>query len=266
MGPGAATELARAAAASGSDLVIACGGDGTIYEVVNGLAPANIPLGILPGGTANIIANELKLPHDPVRAARALASWRPRRIGLGHVTGCALPPSSGAVDRYFLSVAGIGYDAYVIYHLAWKFKTSFGVAAYVLEGMRQVLRYPFHPIACRTDGAEHTAAFAVVQRTSLYAGWFRTAPGQSIGNRRFGISLFKSRNRLRYFLHGAAILVGRRLSDMLLIDTNGMSFSAVEPTARIFFELDGELAGILPAAFDVVPDALTLLVPPGGAD
>lgn len=261
-GPGAATELARAAAAAGSDLVIACGGDGTIYEVVNGLAPSNIPLGILPGGTANIIANELRLPHDPVKAARALPSWQPRRIALGRVTGRAIPPSDGAVERYFLSVAGVGYDAYVIYHLGWKFKTALGAAAYVLEGMRQVLRYPFHPIACRMDGEEHAATFAVIQRTSLYAGWFRTAPGQSIGNRRFGISLFKSRNRFRYFLYGGAILVGQRMNDMPLTAASEASFNPVEPAARVFFELDGELAGILPAKFDVAPDALTLLLPP----
>lgn len=265
-GPGAATELAREAVSSGSDLVIVCGGDGTINEVVNGLAPANVPLAILPGGTANIIANELGLPHDPVRAARALPSWQPCRIALGRVKGCALPPSSGApVERYFLSVAGVGYDAYVIYHLAWKFKTSLGVAAYVLEGLRQVLHYPFHPILCRTDGKEHTASFAIVQRTSLYAGWFRTAPGQSIANGRFGVTLFKSPNRLRYFLYGAAVLIGQRLRDMPLIQAEGIDLNPIDPGARVFFELDGELAGILPAQFDVAPNALTLLTPPGGA-
>ncbi|MGH9377891.1 MAG: diacylglycerol/lipid kinase family protein [Terriglobia bacterium] len=263
-GPGAATGLARAAAASGSDLVIVCGGDGTIYEAVNGLAPANIPLGILPGGTANIIAKELGLPHHPVRAARELPGWLPRRIALGRVTGCAAPPSNGveSVERYFLSVAGVGFDAYVIHRLGFRLKMSLGVAAYVLEGVRQVMRYRFHPIVCQTDGRKFTATFAIVQRTSRYAGWFRTAPNQLVTNPLFSLTLFKSRNRLRYFLYGAAVLTGRRLRDANLTETCKATFSPEQPGARVYFELDGELAGTLPATFEVAPDALTLLMPP----
>ncbi|HEV2419852.1 MAG TPA: YegS/Rv2252/BmrU family lipid kinase [Terriglobia bacterium] len=263
-GPGAATELAREAAASSSDLVIACGGDGTIYEVINGLAHASVPLGILPGGTANIIAKELGLPHDPVQAARKLPGWLPQRIALGHVTGQPVLPSKSAeiVDRYFLSVAGVGFDAYVIHHLGLQFKMSLGVAAYVIEGIRQVLRYGFHPIVCQTDRKEFEATFAIVQRASRYAGWFRTAPNQSITNQIFGLSLFKSRSRFRYFLYGAAVLARQRLRDTDLIEVRQVAFRPAQPSARIFFELDGEVAGTLPATFTVAPGALTLLMPP----
>ncbi|MGH9352663.1 MAG: diacylglycerol/lipid kinase family protein [Terriglobia bacterium] len=263
-GPGAATELARAAAASGSDLVIVCGGDGTIYEAVNGLTPADIPLGILPGGTANIIANELGLPHHPVRAARELPGWLPRRIALGRVTGCPVSQSNGveSVERYFLSVAGVGFDAYVIHRLGLRFKMSLGVAAYVLEGIRQVMRYRFHPIVCQTDGREFTVTFAIVQRTSRYAGWFRTAPNQSLNNGIFALSLFKSSNRLRYFLYGAAVVARRRLRDVDRMETCKATFSPERSGARVYFELDGELAGTLPATFEVAPGALTLLMPP----
>ena len=78
-----AHELAQAAVANGADVVLACGGDGTINEVINGLALSQVPLGILPGGTANILARELRLPLNPVRAARQFARWTPRRIALG---------------------------------------------------------------------------------------------------------------------------------------------------------------------------------------
>ncbi|MGH9406105.1 MAG: diacylglycerol/lipid kinase family protein [Terriglobia bacterium] len=263
VGPGSATELARAAVAAGDELVVACGGDGTIYEVINGLSPSPIPLAILPGGTGNIIAKELGLPHHPVRAAQEFHRWLPRRIALGRVTGMPLARSGGAekVERYFLSVAGVGFDAYVIHRLGFRFKMSLGVAAYVLEGMRQVMRYPFHPIICEADGRTLGATFAIVQRTSRYAGWFRTAPTQSITKPHFGVALFRSRRRLRYFIYGAAVLTQRRLADIDLLETRKLTFAAERAGAEVFFELDGELAGTLPATFEVAPDALTLLLP-----
>ena len=81
--PAMAHELAQEAVLNGADVVLACGGDGTINEVINGLAPGRVPLGILPGGTANILARELRIPLHPVRAARQFARWIPRRIALG---------------------------------------------------------------------------------------------------------------------------------------------------------------------------------------
>lgn len=262
-GPGSATELARAAAASGNDLVIVCGGDGTINEAVNGISPGTVTLGVLPGGTANIIAKELKLPHNPVEAARELPGWTARRIALGLVTGspAASATSPAVIRRYFLSVAGIGYDAYVIRRLTFDFKMSLGVVAYLLEGVKQVLRYSFPPVVCRTDGREIRATFAVVQRTSRYAGWFRTAPRQSVIKPRFGVSLYKSRQRLRYFVYGAAVVAQRKLPDVEQMEVQRIEFSAEAPGTAIYFELDGELAGILPATFEVVPDTLSLLMP-----
>jgi diacylglycerol kinase (ATP) len=261
--PGCATELARTAVASGNDLVIVCGGDGTINEVINGFSPSAVTLGILPGGTANIIAKELKLPHNPVQAARELPLWKPRRIALGVAVGRGPQATASAspVRRYFLSVAGVGYDAYVISRLAVDFKMSLGVVAYILEGIKQVMRYSFPPLVCRTDGYQTRATFAVVQRTSLYAGWFRTAPRQSVIKPQFGVSLYKSRHRLRYFLYGAAILARQTLPDIEQMDVRKIEFAAETPGTRVYFELDGELAGILPATFEVAPDTLSLLMP-----
>jgi diacylglycerol kinase (ATP) len=262
-GLGSATEIARAVSGRPNDLVLVCGGDGTINEVINGLSLGSATLGILPGGTANIIAKELKLPHDPVQAARELPRWEPRRIALGLVTGTPASPGSAThpVRRYFLSVGGVGYDAYVIRKLESDFKMSLGIMAYVVEGLRQVMRYSFPPVICRTDSRETRATFAVIQRTSRYAGWFRTAPRQSVMKPQFGVSLYKSQRRLRYFVYGAAILAQRPLSDIERMEVRDVEFSAETPGTRIYFELDGELAGILPAKFQVAPEALSLLMP-----
>jgi diacylglycerol kinase (ATP) len=114
-GPGHATEIARQAARDGRGLVIACGGDGTLNEVVNGLAASanghRVPLALLPGGTANILAKELNLPWDILSAARKMAGGEVREIALGLAT----PVEHPAKKRYFLSVAGAGPDGMIVY-------------------------------------------------------------------------------------------------------------------------------------------------------
>jgi YegS/Rv2252/BmrU family lipid kinase len=261
-GPGTARQLARAAVAEGIDLVIVCGGDGTINEVVNGVAPGPAALGILPGGTANIIAKELGLPHNLVRAAKELARWQPRRIALGSVVWANGEAIADKGQRFFLSVAGIGFDAYIVYKLSAAFKMSLGVVAYGWEAVRQALRYPFPVFRCRADGQERRATFAVVHRTQVYAGWFHLAPTANLFESRFTLCLFKSRHRERYFLYAAAAVVRQhlRLRDVELVDAQRI-VCASEGQATIHFELDGEIVGRLPATFEIVPDALTLLVP-----
>ncbi len=263
-GPGTACELARAAVAEGTGLVIVCGGDGTINEVVNGVAPGEAALAILPGGTANIIAKELGLPHDPVHAAKQLSRWRPRRIALGSAVWARThgEPATDKEQRFFLSVAGIGFDAYIVYKLSVAFKMSLGVVAYGWEAIHQALRYRFPAFLCQADGQERRATFAVVHRTKLYAGWFHLAPTANLFESRFTLCLFKSRRRARYFLYAAAAAARQhfRLQDVELVDARKIVFTG-EGRATIRFELDGELVGRLPATFEIVPDALTLLVP-----
>jgi len=254
--------LARTAAAQGDDLVLVCGGDGTINEVINGLAQTSATLGILPGGTANIFAKELALPHNPVRAARELGQWIPRRIALGRATSVKNGGGPGEI-RYFLSLAGIGFDAYIVHKLAPDFKERWGLLAYVWEAIRQAFRYPFPVFACRMNDIELSASFAVVQRTERYAGWLHVAPGADVFSPRFEVCAFKSRRWMRYFLYAAAVVLRQhlRLKDVELRPTERIECIATVPDSRVYFELDGERVGQLPATFEIVPDALTVLVP-----
>lgn len=261
-GPGTAVDLARTAVEEGTDVVLVCGGDGTINEVVNGVAHSNAALGILTGGTANIIARELRLPHDPVGAARQVACWRPRRIALGHATWVPAEKPGVEQQRFFLSVAGIGFDAHIVHRLSNDLKMSLGVVAYAWEAVRQALCYSFPSFLCRLDGQEYRATFAVVHRTKLYAGWFHLAPSANLFEPRFILCLFKSQSRARYFLYAAAAIARQhsRLLDVELVDAREIAVAG-EGDTTIRFELDGELVGALPATFEIVPDALTLLVP-----
>lgn len=280
--PAMAHELAQAAVANGADVVLACGGDGTINEVINGLAMSRVPLGILPGGTANIVAHELRLPLNPVRAARQYARWTPRRIALGQarwvetqpapparepvcsgITPPRLLSSSQACSRYYISVAGIGYDAEIVYKLSSWMKINYGVAGYVMEALRQLVCYSFPRFSCRLNGRERQGTFAVIHRTRLYAGWLHLAPSAGLFQPRFAVCSFPSRSRLRYLVYALAVLVRQhlRLNGVSLDQCTEVVSTPVDASTPIRFELDGELGGTIPATFEIVPDALTVLVP-----
>jgi diacylglycerol kinase family enzyme len=269
-GPAMAHELARAAVASGVDVVLACGGDGTINEVVNGLATSQVPLGILPGGTANILARELHLPLNPVAAARDLTAWIPRRIALGRARWEDAGPSHQGGEfvpqthcRYYISVAGIGYDAHVVYKLSPWLKSNFGVVGYIVEALRQWAICSFPGFRCHIAGRERLCTFAVIQRTRLYAGWLHLAPTANLFQPHFVLCSFPSRNRIRYLLYAGAVLARQhvRLRDVSLDQCDEVVCAPEDPSTIIRFELDGELAGNLPATFEIVPGALTVLAP-----
>jgi diacylglycerol kinase (ATP) len=133
---GAATDIARQAAARNAELVIVCGGDGTINEAINGLAGSRVPMAILPAGTANILAKELGIPWDISAAARLIRSGTARRIALGSVMSSTpqgeVDPSQGC--RYFLSVAGAGPDGAIVHAVDLGLKDQTGILAYWAAG------------------------------------------------------------------------------------------------------------------------------------
>lgn len=266
-GPGLAGELARSAVRQGESLILVCGGDGTLNEVINGVASSQATLGILPGGTANIAAKELGLPRSPVGAVRELGRWSARRVALGRAIWSEKATSAGVPGRdirrrYFFSVAGVGFDAYIVHKLTVGLKTSAGVAGYIFEALRQVFRYSFPRFACDLDGRTEEGTFAIIHRTSRYAGWLHTAPRADFFQPRLTLCLFKSPHRARYFLYAAAVVARQhpRLCDVSLVETSEARFSSAA-RVPVYFELDGELAGRLPVTFEVVPDALTVLAP-----
>ncbi len=155
-GPLSAKGIARAAVVQRRGMVIACGGDGTINEIVNGLAGSQIPMALLPAGTANILAKELRIPWDIPHASRLIPDGVVRRIALG----IAIPTSDNhstempREGRYFLSVAGAGPDGAIVNAVSHGLKKTAGVLAYWAEGARQIVRYNFPEMRVRSGGAE----------------------------------------------------------------------------------------------------------------
>lgn len=264
--PGTARGMAQLAVGQRRDLVIACGGDGTVNEVVNGLAGSRTPLALLPAGTANILAKELGVPWDIPQAARLIPAATVRRIALG----LASPPGvngDGAsqhelVGRYFLCVGGAGPDGAIVNGVDEIFKKNAGILAYWAEGAKQLFRYDFPEIKVRSGGKERRATIIVVGRTAHYGGPFKITTGASLFEDSFEMLTNSAKSRLQYLRCLPALWLGK-LRKVRGIDawkdTEVVCESADD--RMIFAQVDGEPIGALPLAFRIVPNALSILVP-----
>jgi diacylglycerol kinase (ATP) len=257
-GPGAATEIARQAVGNKRGMVIVCGGDGTLNEVVNGLAGSHVPLALLPAGTANVLAKELGLPWHIERAAAMVARSAHRRVALGMVT----TEATGSAGRYFMSVGGAGPDGALVRAVNSTLKRSAGTLAFWAEGVRQLGLYNFPRFRVKAGAESVEATLVVVGRTKHYGGPFRITTEANIYGDDFELMLCTTRSRWKYVGYVAMLAAGR------LRQAKGAHFLRAttlhcEPIdqAEAWVQVDGEPAGKLPAEFRIVPDALTLAVP-----
>ena len=253
--PGSGAALAREAVHDGAGLIIVCGGDGTINEVVCGMAHSQVPLAILPGGTANGLARELRLPLDIEAAARLIPTATPRRIALGRVG-----------DRYFLSMAGVGFDAQVLTKIEGRWKDRLGMTYYGMQALRQAVFEGFTPFTISAGEKRLEATFACIARAQHY-GPFRMVREADLFSDQFYVYCFRSGNRRRYLAYALAFLQGslNRLPDVTRFAARSVSCEQIPgSSAEVLFQVDGELAGRLPCRVEIVPDALVLLAPAQG--
>ena len=176
-GPNTAGLLAKQAIAQGAELVVAAGGDGTINEIANGMAHSNVPLAILPGGTANVLAHELKLPSGIIAAAGEIARGIPVRVPLGAI-------QTKTASRYFLMMAGVGLDARIVYELNLDLKAAIGKLAYYASGFSQVFGI-LPQFVLEVNGERHRCGFALFSRVRNYGGDLEIATETSLFDDRF---------------------------------------------------------------------------------
>lgn len=294
-GPGDATHLAAEAVAANVDLIIAYGGDGTVNEVIQGMAGSLVPLAIWPGGTSNVVAKDLGLPFDLQKLAEVFAAGKTVRIALGKATaGSAIVVQSlafasadreteprhqredsivdprvtpvtrnsgaGISDRYFLMMAGIGLDASVARGANIRLKRRTGEFAYWISGLRHLLRWQPEIFSLEVDGRSFESAFALIGNGKGYGGGMVMTPNARLHEPSFEVyilpPLANNRSYLRALIAcmrgrpeaaGAALVRGKHVT----------ANSSREP----WVEADGEIIGPLPMTFEVVPDALSLVVP-----
>ena len=272
-----ATGQAHHAVAAGCDTVFACGGDGTVHDVLQGLVGSNVALGIIPMGTANALAHDLGLPLSAVAAARASLTAKPRRIAVGRVEYLDFEGNPGS--RFFTVAAGIGVDAHLFYKLNPLVKGHWGMAAYYAKATRLWLTHPMEKFAVELEPAEVSknevrkkkqteVSQLLAVRIRNFGGVLRQlAPGASLDRDDLRLVLFRTRSRLAYLRYIVRGLVGAewQIGGIELVHGAKLEsrplVNAASAGRRVFVEADGELLGTLPAEISIVPDALTLLAP-----
>jgi len=249
---GHAEALARAAAAAGESTVVAAGGDGTIAEIANGLAGYPTKLGIIPLGTANVLARELGFSFQPRSVAEALAFGRTRRLW----PGC----SSGTQgDRLFVQMLGVGFDAHVVQHLSPGLKAMFGRGAYVMQTLAELIRYPFAPVSVRIDGQQMKAASVIVSKGRLYGGPFLLAPEAQSCKPGFSVIMFERSGPLAALHYGAALPLGLLPGALGVrhIQARDVEFDG---NAWLPAQADGDFAGFTPLRVTDTPQPIQVIV------
>jgi len=248
-GPGDATRLAREAVAARCDVLVACGGDGTVNEVVGGIAGSEVPLLVIPGGTSNVLAREIGLPRDLLACAALLRKGAIRRVSLGL-----------ASDRRFVLMAGIGVDAGIVEASNSRLKRFMGEGAFWLAGFQQLARYHFSPFDLVVDGKSHRGTFAIISRVKTYGGPFQLTPQANLFSNQFAICLFQSEMRWRYLYYLSQVARGKHagLPDVVML--KGRTIEASGST-KVQVQVDGELLGCLPQTISIQDNALSLIVP-----
>jgi YegS/Rv2252/BmrU family lipid kinase len=260
---------AQEAVREGCDTILACGGDGTAHEVLQGLVGGSAALGVIPMGTANALAADLGLPSSPVKAAKMLLAATPVRISVGQIFYHDSEGRSRA--RYFVVAAGVGVDAFFFSRLDSGLKQRFGYAAYVVEAFRMWASHNF-PVFATTlmeTGGDTPRVEDVSQLLAVRIGNFggvvhKLVPNASVSNGNLSVIAFKTRSRWRYLRFMLAVMFRRHTyaRSIELVDCITVECRDLEgATAPTFVEADGELLGTLPVRIEVVPQALTLLIP-----
>ena len=256
--PGEATSLARRAVAESRQLVIVCGGDGTVNEAVNGLACTQVPLAVLPSGTANVLAKELGLPWNLPRAAARIAAAPYRRIALG----LAIPEKSSGEPRYFLSLAGAGADGALVSAVRPEIKLKAGILAYWQEGFRQLASYKFPLFRTMMADGPIDASLVIVGRTKHYGGPFKITTEADLLRPEFELAFVTTRSAWRYIAYLPLLWAGKLRGTRHVRFFKASSLHCASTTSStILIQVDGEPAGCLPVDFRIVPDALTLAIP-----
>lgn len=267
-----ATDNTRCAVAAGSDTVFACGGDGTIHDVIQGLAGTPVALAILPFGTANALAHDLRIPLRPSAAAQIAVNGKIRRIPLGRIEYEDFHGAAAA--RYFTVAAGIGVDAHLFYKLNSHVKNRSGMAAYYFKAWQLWATYRMHRFDVEySNGGGHKQTVSLTELLAVRIRFFgnvlrELVPGASLDCGHLRAVMCRTASRNAYLQYVAGRLIGQQwnidgidLVSCSQVDCRLPEKSDGHKADHVYVEADGELLGRLPARMTIVPDALSLVAP-----
>lgn len=249
-GPGEATSLARDLSTV-SDLLVVAGGDGTIHEAVQGLALQAKPLVILPTGTGNDLARTMGIPRNPQQALESIFAGHIKKIDLGLVNG-----------RYFINVAGVGFDAEVALAVNTKYSHIPGTGAYLLALLQQLANYRNVPVRLEVDGLvyEQKALLVAVGNGCYLGGGMKIVPQAKIDDGYFHVCLVGDVTKMETLQTLPKIFNGRHIDHPKVQVLKGQAIK-IDSRDRMVLHADGEIIGHAPAEFTLLPQVLPLLVP-----
>jgi diacylglycerol kinase (ATP) len=251
-----ATEEAERAVKRGFDVIIAAGGDGTIYEVVNGMAgkPARPALGIIPCGTSNDFARALGIPKSITRSCKIIAAGKRKRVDVGRIN-----------DRYFINIAGGGSLTNLTYEVPSKLKTLLGQLAYYVKGLEKLPS--LHPIRVKLETRdrvlldEEIMIFLITNSHSV-GGFDRLAPKADLSDGKLDLIVVKKVGLGDFIRLATQAVRGEHVKDPNLLYFQTDYIKATSPAGEtVQLNLDGELGGVLPCVCEALPGHLELFVP-----
>jgi diacylglycerol kinase (ATP) len=240
-GEGDATRAARIAVERGYDIVIAAGGDGTIYEVVNGLADAEVrpKLGVIPVGTTNDFARAIHVPRSVVAATEIIAAGHTMPIDIGKMN-----------EKYFINIAGGGRLTELTYEVPSKLKTMIGQLAYYLKGIEMLPSIRPAEVTIEYDGKifEGEIMLFLVANTNSVGGFEKLAPDASLNDGMFTMLVLKKTNLADFIRIATLAIRGEHVNDrnVLYAKANRIKVTTKD---KMQLNLDGEFGGITPAEF-----------------
>jgi diacylglycerol kinase (ATP) len=249
--PGDARRLAAEAVNDGFDLVVAAGGDGTVNEVLNGIGDApdgfnGARFGVLPLGTVNVFARELGFPSKLEEVWKILRRGNEMKIDLP----CAEFSANGKIERrYFVQLAGAGFDARAIELVDWELKKRIGALAYDVAGLK-AMREKKPIIAASAGGQDYSGELILVGNGKFYGGRFEIFPEADLRDGLLDVCVVPRVNFASLLRCGLGILTRRRLPEKVVRRFRTAAFELSSET-KAAFELDGEWVGNLPVKFSV---------------
>jgi YegS/Rv2252/BmrU family lipid kinase len=238
-----------------TDLMVVAGGDGTFNEVINGIFSSEArasggklpPLALIPVGTVNVLARELKIPTDIEKAVPIALTGTPKKISLGRING-----------HYFSLMAGIGFDGETVCKVSERIKRISGRGAYILSGIKTLAGYNPPLIQVKIPGGTFTGFTAVVGKARYYGGNFQVTPKAELTEPLLDLCLLKSRTRKKLLRFITGVIMKNHLG---LDDVIYRRLSKVEITSKdiVHVQIDGDYFGTLPARIEVVKDAIRIV-------
>lgn len=251
---GDAIQAARVAVERKFDLVVAVGGDGTLNEVVSGIAKfeKRPKIGLIPMGTTNDFARAVHIPRDITKAVDII------------LTGDSIPVDVGLMndDRYFINIAGGGRLTELTYEVPSKLKTVLGQMAYYLKGIEMLPSIRSSRVRIEYDGQvfDDSAMMFLIGLTNSVGGFEKLAPDASINDGKFTLLILKELNMAEFIRVASLALRGDHLSDPHVIYAKASKIS-VTTEERVLLNLDGEYGGLLPATFENLARHIEMYVP-----